>query len=59
MEEEKDKEKREEFVVKIGVLLRRALDEQRESIKQATYDVCESSDYEAGEIIAKKILNLD
>ena len=59
MEEEKKKEKRKEYIVKIGVLLRRALDKQRESIKEATYDVCESSDYEAGEIIAKKVLNLD
>ena len=59
MEEEKKKEKREEHSVKFGPLLRRALDEQRESIRQATYDVCESSDYEAGEIIAKKVLNLN
>ena len=60
MEEEKKKEKsRELFVIRIGVLLRKVLDEQKKQIKEATYGVCESSDYEAGEIIAKKFLKID
>ncbi len=48
-------EKRETFVVRIGPLLKRVLDRQAELIKKVTYEVCESSHWEAGEIIAKKI----
>ncbi len=51
----KDNNKRETHVVKIGPLLKKVLDRQKELIKKATYDVCESSHWEAGEIIAKKI----
>jgi len=53
MEEENNK--REKHVVKIGPLLKKALDKQLDSIKEATYGVCDSSYWEAGEIIAKKI----
>ena len=51
------KTKRKEFVVKIGVLLREVLDIQKKQIKEATYDCVNPSDYEAGEIVAKKVLN--
>lgn len=51
-------EKREEYVVKIGPLLRKALDNQKGIIKEVTYDCVNSSDYEAGEIIGKKYLGL-
>jgi len=47
--------KRKVYNVKIGPLLKQVLDEQLESIKNATYNVCDSSYWEAGEIIAKKI----
>lgn len=48
-------DKREQFVCKIGPLLRSVLDKQRCNISKQTYDVCGSSDWEAGEILAKKI----
>ena len=51
-----EENKREEFVIKIGPLLRKVVNSQKESIKKATYGVDNSSDYVAGEIIAKKVL---
>lgn len=48
-------DKREFFIAKIGPLLRKVLDKQRENIKNETYEICDSSDWEAGEILAKKI----
>jgi hypothetical protein len=56
MEKEK---KREEFVTKIGPLLRKVFDEQKEIVKKTTWDCVASSDYEVGEIIAKKITSKD
>ena len=53
---EEIKTKREEYSVRIGPLLKKALDKQKENIKKVTYDCVESSDYDAGEIIAKKII---
>lgn len=50
--------KREEYVVRIGPLLRKAIDLQAERVTKITYDVCNTSDYEAGEIIAKKVLKM-
>jgi hypothetical protein len=46
--------KREVFVIQIGPLLKKVLDEQKESIKEVTYNVSKPSYYDAGEIIAKK-----
>lgn len=48
-------EKKEEFTVRIGPLLKNILDKQKDLIKKATYNCVDSSDYEAGEIIAKKV----
>jgi len=48
---------KEEFTIRIGPLLKAVLEQQKKQIKQATYDCVEPSDYEAGEIIAKKITN--
>jgi len=50
-----EEEKKQEFTIRIGPLLKEILDEQMQSIRNATYDVCDSSYWEAGEIIAKKI----
>jgi len=52
MEEEK---KKEMFIVRIGPLLMKKLEEQKQRIKVVTYDCVGASHYEAGEIIAKKI----
>lgn len=51
-----EKKKREEFSVRIGPLLKRILNKQKENIKKVTYDCVPSSDWEAGEILAKKII---
>ncbi len=56
MEKETKTNKRKEFIVKIGIKLREVLNSQKEQIKEATYNCVNPSDYEAGEIIAKKIL---
>lgn len=48
--------KREEYVTKIGPLLKKLLEKQKENIKKVTYECVSSSDYEAGEIIAKKVI---
>ena len=55
MEEPKEK-KREEYTIKIGKLLKEVLDKQKANIKKIAYDCVKASDYEAGEIIAKKIV---
>ena len=44
------------FVVRIGKKMRQVLDQQKKQIEEATYNVIEASDYEAGEILAKKLL---
>lgn len=56
VDKKEEKEKRENFVVKIGPKLRLILNKQREQIKEATYNCVSPSDWEAGEIIAKKFL---
>lgn len=53
---EKSKAKREEYVVRIGALLRGVLNKQKDKVKEVTYGCVPSSDYEAGEILAKKVI---
>lgn len=48
----------ESFVIRIGPLMKKALEEQKKIIKDFTYDCCNVSDLEAGEILAKKFLRL-
>lgn len=59
MEKEKINRKREQWDIKIGPMMKKVLIKQREKIKEATYGIEKSSDYTAGEIIAKKILDND
>jgi len=47
--------KREEYVTKIGPLLKKIFEIQKDIIKETTWDCVNPSDYEVGEIIAKKI----
>lgn len=49
--------KRKQFVVMIGPLLKECLDKQIESINKICFNSLKTSDYYAGEILAKKILN--
>lgn len=51
----KKEQRREEYTIRIGPLLKKIIDKQKELIKSATYDTIESSDWEAGEIVAKKV----
>ncbi len=54
-----ENEKREEFVVKIGKKLMKALEEQKKKIKEVAYNCINPSNFEAGEILATKIFTLD
>ncbi len=54
----KKQETREEYVVRIGPLLKELMDKQKANIKEATYDCIQGSDWEAGEIIAKKAISV-
>lgn len=58
-EEEKTNGRREQWDIKIGPLMKKVLIKQREKIREATYGMEKSSDYTAGEIIARKILDND
>ncbi len=49
-------EAKNEYYVRIGPLLKNMLDKQKQNVKKETYDVCKSSEWEAGEILAKKII---
>ena len=48
-------EESETTIARIGPKLRKVLDDQKERIKEVTMDCINASDYEAGEIIAKKV----
>lgn len=48
----------EEFTIRIGPLLKQVMEQQKEQIKEATYDCVKPSDLETGEILAKKFLKI-
>ena len=51
------KTKRIDFSVTIGEKLKNCIEKQKKSIKEATYGVIDVSDYNAGEVLAEKILS--
>ena len=52
----KRRKENKEFSVTIGVLLKQVLEKQKENINKVTYNCVKASDYEAGEIVAKKVM---
>lgn len=56
MTEKNEKKKRDEFTIKIGPLLKKILEQQKENIVKAGFGCLKPSEYDAGEIIAKKIM---
>ena len=56
MAETNQKKKREEYPTRIGPLLKKILEKQKQIVKKATWECLNPSDYEVGEILAKKIL---
>jgi hypothetical protein len=50
------KTKREEYRIRIGPLLKGLLEKQKIKINEVCYDCVNSSEWEAGEILAKKVL---
>lgn len=52
---EENKKEREEYVIRIGPLLKRILEKQKIMIKDVTWEVWDVSDWVAGEVLAKKI----
>ena len=53
---ENKKQKRQEFITKIGPTLKDILTKQKKNVDDVTYGCVKTSDYEAGEMIAKKVL---
>ena len=49
------KKRKKEYVIRIGPMLKKVLNQQKARIKEAAYDIVEASDWEAGEIIAMKV----
>lgn len=56
MMENNEENKREEHTILIGSLLKSVLDKQKEIVNETTWGCINPSYYEAGEIIAKKII---
>jgi len=55
MEEENNK-KKEGHHTRIGPLLTKVFEKQKEIVNETTWDCMKPSDYEVGEILAKKII---
>ncbi len=47
---------KEQHQVSVGPTMKKVLDLQKKNIREVTREVCESSNWEASEIIAKKVL---
>ena len=46
---------KKEYTIRIGPLLKGVINKQKDKVKAVTYECVDVSDYEAGEIIAKKV----
>ena len=55
-ERETGERKREVYIIKIGPLLKKILEKQKENVNRATYECVNPSNYDAGEILAKKVI---
>ena len=51
-----DKEKRQVFRINVSPLFKQVIEKQRKNIMDVTMGVCDSSEWEASEMIAKKII---
>ena len=52
----KKEEQREQHRISVGPIMKKVLDIQRKNVMEVTREVCDTSYWEAGEIIAKKVL---
>ena len=52
---EENEDKKEGYHTRIGPLLKALFDKQKQIIKKTTWECIKPSDYEVGEIIAKKM----
>ncbi len=51
-----EKEKRKVFRINVSPLFKKVIEQQRKNIMDVTMGVCDSSEWEASEMIAKKII---
>jgi len=58
MERKKEKNLKEGHYTRIGPLLKKAFEKQKDKIREVTYNCSNPSDYEVGEVIAKKVMGL-
>lgn len=58
MKQKQKSKTREEYIIQIGPLMKKVLEDQMESIREVTYNSVKPSYYEAAEIVAKKVLGL-
>lgn len=53
---EEESTRRKVYRINVGPLFKSVLDKQRKNVRDVTFDVCDSSEWEASEMIAKKII---
>ena len=51
-----EKEKRQVFRINVSPLFKKVIEKQRKNIMDITMGVCDSSEWEASEMLAKKII---
>ena len=55
-EGETGERQRDIYIMRIGPLLKKILEKQKENVNRATYECVNPSNYDAGEILAKKVI---